>query len=174
MLARRALPALILSVLALAFAAPASASASAACSGANRHLDAAHVPGAARATLCLLNVQRAHHGLRPLRASGVLARPAARHSRDMVRERFFAHGAFLSRLRTYTAPARVWRVGENLAWGGGRVATPSSIVAMWMRSPSHRGHILTGAFREIGIGVAPGTPTGVGGGTWTTDFGMRR
>lgn len=170
MIPRRALPALVLSVLALA----APASASAACAGADHHLDPAHAAGAARATLCLVNVERSHHGLRPLRASRVLARPAARHSRDMVRERFFAHGAFLNRLRPYTATAHVWRVGEDLAWGGGRLATPSSIVHMWMHSAPHRANILTGTFREIGIGIVPGTPARVRGGTWTADFGMRR
>jgi uncharacterized protein YkwD len=45
-----------------------------------------------------------------------------------------------------------------LAWGDGRFATPRATVAGFMRSPEHRRIILTAAFRDIGVGVAPGAP----------------
>jgi uncharacterized protein YkwD len=46
----------------------------------------------------------------------------------------------------------------------------------WMNSTPHRANILTGSFREVGLGIVPGVPgrSLVGGGTYTTDFGLRR
>ena len=45
----------------------------------------------------------------------------------------------------------------------------------WMASTPHRANILTGRFREVGIGGVPGTPgSGAAGGTYTTVFGVRR
>ena len=47
-----------------------------------------------------------------------------------------------------------------------------------MASPGHRANILRGAFREIGIGIAPGAPvaglSGAGAVTYTNEFGARR
>jgi len=64
-------------------------------------------------------------------------------------------------------------VGENIAWGSGSLATPREIERGWMRSPRHRANILSQRFREIGAGVAAGTPERAGGATYTTDFGTR-
>ena len=51
-------------------------------------------------------------------------------------------------------------------------------MAAWMASPGHRANILRGAFREIGIGIAPGAPmAGLAGDpavTYTNEFGTRR
>ena len=129
------------------------------------------------ATICLLNRERARHGLRPLRLSRRLSRAARRHSRSMVARRFFAHGAFSARIRRtgYMRGARRWSVGENIAWGSGSYGSPHAIVRAWMNSPGHRRNIL-GRFREVGIGVHPGAPLrGMGdAATYTTDFGSRR
>src|SRR4051794_2890532 len=51
-----------------------------------------------RETLCLLNRERAQHGLGPLRLSRPLSQASARHSRNMVRKRFFEHGNFVARI----------------------------------------------------------------------------
>ena len=48
-------------------------------------------------------------------------------------------------------------VGEIIAagWGAGHPATqPKQIVSGWMDSPGHKKEILTGRYREMGIGVA--------------------
>ena len=53
-------------------------------------------------------------------------------------------------------------VGEIIAagWGAGHPATNTGqIVTGWMNSPGHLKEILTGHYREIGIGVAC-TPAG--------------
>ena len=45
-----------------------------------------------RATiLCLLNEERARHGLQPLERNAVLEAASQRHSEDMARRHFFAH-----------------------------------------------------------------------------------
>jgi len=150
-------------------AAPASANAR--CAGADRAAPA-HLVSAGRATLCLLNVARAH-GLAPLHSERLLARAAEAHSRAMVQGGFFAHGAFAARLRPYTQGHAYW-IGENIAFGSGALGTPRAIVRAWMRSPLHRANILTARFRQIGVGIAPGTPDGASGATYTTDFGRRR
>jgi uncharacterized protein YkwD len=133
-------------------------------------------------TLCLLNHERAAHGLRALRPNPKLDRAAVGHSSDMVASNLFSHtssnGAGVAgRIRSagYLSGARGWSVGENIGWGQGSLSSPSSMVQMWMHSPGHRANILTSAFREIGIGVVYGTPVrgGMTGVTYTTDFGRR-
>ena len=48
-----------------------------------------------------------------------------------------------------------WTVSENIARGGQGTlyATPSAIVASWMRSDSHRKVILRRVSRDVGVGV---------------------
>lgn len=131
-------------------------------------------------TFCLLNYVRRIYGMAPLRASADLRRAAFYHARDMVRRDYFAHTS-LSGLSMvgrilytgYTSGARSWSVGENIAWGGGPLGSPLEIVKGWLRSPGHRANILNARFREIGIGVAIGTPERYRGATYTTDFGNR-
>ena len=170
-----AVPALILA-FGLGLAAPALAGA---CPGARPgDASAAEVR---RATLCLLNHERAQHGLRPLRHDGRLALAARRHAQDMVRRRYFAHDSlsganFVDRIqRTGYTTGRRWRVGENLAWGAGAHAAPAAIVQSWMNSPGHRANVL-GPFREIGVGLARGAPVDgfPDGATYATSFGARR
>lgn len=157
-----------------------SASAAGACAAANASASKATKRALVRATLCVLNAERARHNLRPLRLNHKLARAAQRHSRAMARKRFFSHtslsgASFVDRIRStgYLSGARSWMVGENIAYGAGSRSTPRSIGTAWMNSPPHRANILSSSFRAIGIGIASGTPVGHGGGTYTTDFGRR-
>ncbi len=137
-----------------------------------------------RGTLCQLNRERAHNGLRALKLNKRLARAARRHAHDMARRNYFSHdtlggGSFVDRIRRagYLEGARTWTVGENLAWGSQGFSRPRMIMRMWMNSPGHRANILSPSFREIGIGVAYDAPVAGGGqpvGTYATDFGSRR
>lgn len=156
-------------------AAPVAAEA-ASCKGADS------VPSATtqetHATLCLLNEQRRAHGLRPLRLDGKLGRAARAHAEDMVAKRYFAHesksgATFATRIKRtgWTKSRRSYTMGENIAWGGGSLATPRAIVRSWMNSAGHRANILARDFRFIGIGIAAATPEGGAGGTYATDFG---
>jgi uncharacterized protein YkwD len=150
-----------------------------ACSASHVEVHAATVRSARNATLCLLNRVRAEHGLRPLRPNARLSHAARRHSRDMVRRRYFAHDSPggrspFDRMRaTHYVPRNAsWWLGENIGWGSGSLTQPIAMVRAWMHSPSHRANILNRHFRDIGIGIAPGAPVGGGGATYTTDFGQ--
>jgi uncharacterized protein YkwD len=153
------------------------------CTGVNTMPSSANIAAIRHTTLCLLNrIRRAHHRHR-LRNNPALQLVAQRYSQLMVADRFFDHvsptgATFVQRIRQtdYLASAASWSLGENLAWGSGFYATPRETVNSWMHSPGHRHNILEPRYREIGIGVAPGTPTdagGVPGATYTTEFGKR-
>lgn len=134
------------------------------------------------ATLCLINVQRTQHGLGKLHDNTALRGVASRYARRMVALSFFDHvsptgGTFLRRIQrsAYLHGARGYSLGENLAWGGGILATPRSIVRAWMNSPGHRANILSANYHDIGVGVAPGIPVAGGGAglTYVNEFGKR-
>jgi uncharacterized protein YkwD len=165
---------------ALALLLVAAATASAACRNAGASTESATNRALVNATLCVLNAHRARHDLSALRLNRKLSTAARRHSRAMVRERFFSHdspngASFVDRIRAtgYLEGAQSWSVGENIAYGSGSRSTPRSIGRAWINSRGHRANILSGSFREIGIGIAAGTPVGGGGATYTTDFGRR-
>ncbi|MGH2968362.1 MAG: CAP domain-containing protein [Solirubrobacteraceae bacterium] len=142
----------------------------------------ANEPEVRAAILCLHNEIRAERGLPALRENARLRRAAVGHSRDMVGSRFFEHttpaGVTMAQrimAARYASRDAGWSLGENLAWGTGSLATPRSIVRAWMSSPGHRANIVKRAYREIGIGVVTGIPSGgSAGATYTADFGVIR
>jgi uncharacterized protein YkwD len=162
---------------------PATARAAAVqCAGAGQVPTANSLRRAARATLCLLNAQRRAHGLAAVHPNRKLRRSAGRYAHAMVSRHFFSHVApngqtLQARMSRsgYLRGANGWAYGENLAWGSGSRATPREIVRAWMASPGHRANILSGRFRHIGIGVAPGAPVAVNGAaaSYVTHFGYR-
>jgi uncharacterized protein YkwD len=134
----------------------------------------------ADATLCLLNGQRADHGLPPLALNAKLTDASARYAADLVAGSYFSHtgrdgSTVTSRLTAagYITPDGGWHIGENLAWGTGALATPGSIVQAWMNSEGHRDNILNADYREIGVGIVVGNPMSLNGAgaTYATDFG---
>jgi uncharacterized protein YkwD len=160
---------------------PASASA-ARCKGAHLNPAKASVASVEHATRCLVNAARRRRGRRPLRHNARLALAATRHARDMAERNYFSHvsrdgRSFLDRIRRvdYLPRNGSWTVGENLAWGSERLATPKQILNGWMRSPGHRANILDRKFREIGIGVVVGAPVGgvANAATYASEFGAR-
>ncbi len=176
---RLPLPALF-AVLASAVAIAAPSAHAASCPGADTTAPAASAAIAKSATLCLLNGERAAHGIGPLRSQVQLDGAAEAYSLAMVQQRFFAHvspagESLRERLNSYISAVQTWDIGENLAWGEGALATPAAIVGGWMNSPGHRANILQRSFREIGIGIARGTPNRSyeDGATYATDFGTR-
>jgi uncharacterized protein YkwD len=164
-------------IAACALAAPASALAD--CPGADVVPDASSLTAAGQTTLCLLNEQRAAQGLRPLSEDSRLTSASAAYSQRMVAGQFFDHvapdGSTLVQRLTgvgYISDDVDWIAGENIAWGQGDLSTPQSIVTAWMNSPGHRANILNGDFRQIGLGLAVGSPVdATWGATYTTDFG---
>jgi uncharacterized protein YkwD len=160
---------------------PATASAARSCPGAHLAPSAAHAAQVRTATLCLVNRQRVRHGVPRLHRQRSLSRAASRYARLMVAQHFFDHvspagSTMAQRIKrtNYLRGTRAWALGENLAWGAGRSATPAQIVTAWMHSPGHRRNILDGTFHEIGIGIALGAPNGAAGATYVNEFGRRR
>ncbi|MDQ3675703.1 MAG: CAP domain-containing protein [Actinomycetota bacterium] len=166
------------------FALPSGTAAASPCSYAQLIPSSTNGAQVRAATLCLINHERTRRGLAPLKSNRHLLKAAGRYSGLMVNERFFGHvspggSTLVNRVRkgtTYLRGARRWALGENLAWGSGKLATPSYTVKAWMNSPGHRRNMLTPGFRHIGIGVVTGAPVAtkvLAAATYTTDFGRR-
>ena len=166
-----------LAVLAAALLALLVPQAASACPGAGEEPAEISLEASERATFCLINRERTRRGIRKLRRNPRLDLASRRHARSMAARNFFEHGNFVGRIRSanYLRGARGWRLGENIAWGSGVLSSPDEIVDAWMHSPGHRANILQRAFREIGIGIARGTPNRSyeDGATYATDFGTR-
>jgi uncharacterized protein YkwD len=175
--------ALLTALLAVAVSGPAAvAAAPATCPGAAVEPSQQSVKRVRAATLCLLNQERTSRGLKRLRTNRSLQSAASRYAARMSRQDFFAHVApdgssMVDRIRrtAYLRAVRRWSVGENLAWGAGRRATPEQTVAAWMASPGHKANVLDRRFAEIGIGVSLGAPVKgpTSAGTYVTNFGTR-
>jgi uncharacterized protein YkwD len=164
--------------LALVLAVPASAGA--VCRGAHRPATADTLRHARHAVRCLINRYRVQNGLWRLHRNPRLQRAATRQSRDMVRRHYFDHvspqgSTIVTRARRarYIRPGMGWSIGENIGWAPAALKQPAAMVRGWMASPPHAANILSPAFRDVGIGVAMGTPFGPGGVTYTADFGAR-
>jgi len=102
----------------------------------------------------LVNVQRAQAGLQPLKKNWELCRVARYKSADMANKGYFSHTS-----PTYGTPfqmmenfgLRFTAAGENIAYGQ---RTPAEVMKDWMNSPGHRSNIMSGAYTEIGVGLA--------------------
>lgn len=132
----------------------------------------------AGAVVCEVNLVRDTRGLDALRRDRRLERAGEAHARDMVRRGYFSHvtpeGETVSdRLRDsgYITGRVWWRVGETLAWGRLGQSTPAATVQAWMQSPPHRRLLLGARYREIGVGVVSGVPSGGVGSTFAAEFG---
>jgi uncharacterized protein YkwD len=171
--------------VALAIAALFSvvASQASACRGVNRAPYRQSIDEVRRAVTCLINRQRAHHGMRRLHGSVALGIAAQVHSDAMASQNFFSHegedGTPESRAASagYMTGAKTWGLGENLEWASGKAATPRAIVDGWMNSAEHRDVMLSRRFRQIGIGVTEGSPMSPdvqNAAMFTADFGFRK
>jgi uncharacterized protein YkwD len=172
----RALTCVAALLVAVSVLGPASGARAAGCDNTGLMPQKANIKTYERAIRCLLNRERAKHGLKMLDSNRALRKAATGHSKSMVRKRYFDHtGADGS-----SPKARMKRAGysghafaENITYGTGKYATPSSVVSRWMNSSGHRHNILGGLYDDMGIGVALGNPTGHGGSTVTMTMGGR-
>lgn len=170
----------------VAFAAShhrAAATSNASCADTDLRPTRANSTRAEAATFCLVDVQRARHGLRALRQNADLARSAAGHSEDMVSENYFDHVSpggetplQRAKASTYLPRRSTYLLGENIALGTLQLATPTAVVASWMKSAGHRANILNPDFRDSGIGIVAQAPrrysNGQPGATYTQQFGV--
>jgi uncharacterized protein YkwD len=107
-----------------------------------------------------INQARARRRLLPLKENAQLQQVARHHSEDMATRQVLAHinpdGAdVVDRLRAegvkdFTA------VGENMFTGRNLTNLVNLTVREWLRSPSHRKHVLNPRYSEGGVGVARG------------------
>jgi uncharacterized protein YkwD len=166
-------------VLAVTFLFAGSASSALACPYAGTTPANLTTAQAEQSVTCLVNKARRGHHARRLSWDPGLQAAAQGHSAAMDSGNFFAHGDTLGRIKSsgYLGGASAWQVGETIHWGFGGHGTPKATVARWMKSPGHRATMLSRRFRNIGVGVAMGSPLGGGGGNsaiYTADFGLSR
>jgi uncharacterized protein YkwD len=133
------------------------------------------------ALACLHNRTRAERRMRTLVHNRALAEAAVGHAQDMVARGYFEHSTpegerFDERIMDsgYARRADGWKVGENLIWATGDLATPAQLMDSWLASSGHRANILTREYRELGLGLTYGTPGGAPGVTIAAEFGTRR
>ncbi len=136
------------------------------------------------ATRCLIDRERAAYHLASLHTNGALQQVAAGQAKAMVVGDYFGDntpGGVTPWQRIAASPygigGRTVAAAQNIGWGTERLATPAGMVGMWMHSAPHREIVLTGAYRDIGIGVAPSAPKsltdGAPGATYTVEFAAR-
>jgi uncharacterized protein YkwD len=143
---------------------------SGACAGADVPVRSASAAQTRTAMLCLVNRERALHGLEPLRELPRLDRAAQGWANSMASSGRLSHTGKNSdpgsRVRS---DGYAWSVvGEDIAIG---YRTPRQVVAAWMASAPHCENILDPRFRDIGGGVPPASSSRD---TWTLDFGLSR
>ena len=92
------------------------------------------------------NTTRAHHGAGRLDRASRLEGIATKHARAMARRGELFHSSGPSR---YGVRCRVW--GENVGLTSGDV---DDLHRAFMRSPSHRTHVLDRSFDRVAIGSA--------------------
>ncbi len=100
-----------------------------------------------------VNQERDAQGLAPLKRNVLLDSSAGTHSDNMASRDFSAHcdlDLVTSAFDRITAAGYVWNsAAENIAAG---YTTPDFVMNAWMSSSGHRNNILSGSYREIGIG----------------------
>jgi len=153
---------------------PSSSSSAPSCEGGSISLNAYEMR-----TFELHNQTRETNNLTTLCVSEILTQAARSHSQEMIDQGYFSHNSyngesFSTRLESFGYTSYE-KVGENIAWGSGSLASPENIFQGWMDSPGHRENILDPDFREVGIGTATGVCEGYSDCTmYTADFGLRQ
>jgi uncharacterized protein YkwD len=110
-----------------------------------------------RSIRCLVNVERAVHGVGKLDKSQALKTASQRHVKTMVETRCLAHRCpdeddLETRLERagYFDGAESWRYAENTGCG----ESARAMVANWLHVVYHRINILDPDFHDIGVGVS--------------------
>jgi uncharacterized protein YkwD len=111
--------------------------------------------------LKLLNESRAKEKLPPLTANPVLTRVARAHSANMHKQGKMTHDLDGKRVvqRVLAAGYDYRSVGENVGFSDGPVPM-AAVHDEWMKSKSHRAHIMAAKYTEVGLGLYRG-PKGV-------------
>lgn len=117
--------------------------------------------------LNLVNAARGKAGLRDLQFEGHLNQAAEDHSEWMLRTDVFSHTGAGGSSTTGRIRESGYRLSGSWATGENIVAVPNNhngsfkdeiqqAFRLWMNSDGHRHNILSGGFRDTGIGVEAG------------------
>jgi uncharacterized protein YkwD len=181
---RRSTRAAIAVVLVSATAAMLFASGALACKGTNLQPTRANLARVTAATLCLIEHERLAYRLDPLHSNSSLRHIGSKQASEMVIGEYFGDDSLsgwtpMQRIEAsaYATSARSLSAGQNIGWGSGTLATPAAMVRAWMLSPPHREIMLSGGYRDIGVGIAPAAPQrsteGLPGATYAVEFASR-
>lgn len=121
--------------------------------------------------LASVNRERLEHKLAPLRRHPRLDEAAQAHADDMFRRRYYSHDSLEGKTALERVQARGYRAryaGENIARGQYSV---DEVMKGWMESPTHREHILSPVFNDVGFGLAFGKNPGGYEILWVQNFG---
>lgn len=115
--------------------------------------------------LKLVNKERKHKGLNPVKLSKKLNNLAKLKSEDMSNHNYFSHnspkyGSPFNLMKKYNV--KYMTAAENIAKGQD---TPEYVVRCWMESKGHRKNILNPRFQEMGVSRDPH-----GNNIWTQMF----
>jgi uncharacterized protein YkwD len=155
-----------------------------ACKGTSLRPTRANLTHVSAATLCLIEHERLAYRLQPLHSNNSLRRIGSKQASEMVIGDYFGDDSLsgwtpMQRIEAsaYAARTRSLSTGQNIGWGSGALATPAAMVRAWMLSPPHREIMLSGGYRDIGVGVAPAAPQrstdGLPGATYVVEFASR-
>jgi uncharacterized protein YkwD len=136
------------------------------------------------ATLCLIEQERLAYRVEQLHSNSSLRRIGSKQASEMVIGDYFGDDSLsgwtpIQRIEAsaYATRARSLSAGQNIGWGDGALATPAAMVHAWMLSPPHREIMLSGGYRDIGVGIAPAAPQrstdGLPGATYAVEFASR-
>jgi hypothetical protein len=119
--------------------------------------------------LAKINETRANEaGLPPLRTARNLQRSAGAFARWLVRHDQLQHRPRVSVTRAYR------HCGEALAMRFSLSAQVGGTLSSWMRSPTHRGLVLTSSMPLVGLGHASGRMAGRPRTVWVLQVAARR
>jgi uncharacterized protein YkwD len=141
-----------------------------ACSNADSRANRIGTAAVRAAVVCLINRERAAHGLPRLRESSLLDRAAQIWTDTMVATGDFTHGSNPG--GRLLAVGFAWlATGENIATG---FQTPQQAVSAWMASRDHCRNILSPLYTEVGTGISWNAVGSYASGpaTWTQDFAL--
>ncbi len=139
------------------------------CKWENAHPSQVGIGAVRSAVLCLINHERAIHGLPKFRVSGKLNNAAQRWANTMVATGNSGNGDL---------SAQISAVGYNWSQAGSVVGsgflTAAKMVAGWMGDPGHCEVILDPTYRSVGTGVNVHAVAGYWrkGATFAEDYGL--
>ncbi|HEV2063186.1 MAG TPA: CAP domain-containing protein [Thermoanaerobaculia bacterium] len=121
--------------------------------------------------LARVNRERTSRAIAPLRRHPRLDEAAQAHADDMFARRYYSHDTPEGRTAIDREQAKGYRAkyaGENIARGQYSI---DEVMDGWMQSKTHRDHLLSPTFNDVGFGLAFGKNPGGYEILWVQNFG---